>query len=221
MMRLGLLCTMILISSTAFAQDTDSQFWTLITLNGRFKGGWRLYTEVQPRWGNNYGATSQLLLRPAVGYQIKPNLSVWLGYAWTPSFLPEFNSEDRYFQQFLLEDSYPGLDMINRFRLEQRAISGAGATSLRFRHMLRLSRPLEKTKRWAAVFYNELFWNLNTTPNGPEEGFDQNRAYFGFAYQVTRRTRLELGYLANFVNPPRGRRDRRLDTLVLGIAYNL
>jgi hypothetical protein len=203
------------------AADDDSQLWTQFVLNARNKHGLRFFLEAQPRWGNDYSRTAQFILRSAIGYQITKNFSVWLGYGWTPGFIPEFNNEDRWFQQFLLEDRFPGFDMTNRTRLEQRAIGGAGATSVRLRHLLRLSKPIDRGKRWAAVFSNELFWNLNTTPNGPEEGFDQNRAYFGFAYNTTAKMRVELGYLANFVNPPRARPERRLDVLMLTVNYNL
>jgi hypothetical protein len=203
------------------ADEADSQLWVQFVLNGRLKKNVRFFAELQPRWGNDYGQTSLFIARSAVGYQVKQNFSAWLGYGWTPGFLPEFNNEDRWFVQFLLEDKYPGLDMTNRTRLELRSISGAGATSVRLRHLLRLSKPLRARSRWAGVFSNELFWNLNTTPTGPEEGFDQNRAFFGFAYNMDRHTRLELGYLANFINPPRARPNRRQDVLMLVFNYTL
>lgn len=208
-------------SPSALAADADSQLWTQFTFSTRLKQRLRLFAEVQPRLGNGYDNLSLLIVRTAVGYQVTPNFSVWLGHGWTPAFFPEFNSEDRWFQQFLLEDRYPGFQMINRTRLEQRAIAGAGAASVRLRHMLRLARPLDAADRWAAVFSNELFWNLNSTPGGPEAGFDQNRAYIGFAYNATQSTRIELGYMANFLNPPRGGEDRRLDILLLSVNFNL
>lgn len=206
---------------TARADDADSQLWTQFVFNARIQKRLRLFVEVQPRWGNDYSRTAQFILRSAVGYQVTPTFSVWLGHGWTPNFTPEFNNEDRWFQQFLLEDKYPGFDMVNRTRLEERSIAGAGATSVRLRHMLRLSKPITANKRWLAIFSDEVFWNLNTTPNGPEEGFDQNRAYFGVGYNTDRHTRIELGYLANFVNPPKDRPNRRLDVLMLTVNYNL
>lgn len=205
----------------ANAQDADSQLWALLTLNKRFNNGLRLYMEAQPRLGSNYSHISQLLIRPAIGYQVSPKLSLWLGYGYTPAFTPKFTNEHRIFQQVLIEDKFPGLNMSNRTRLEERSIAGAGGTSLRLRHQLRISKPLDARRRWAIVGFDEIFINLNDTPSGPESGFDQNRAYIGVAHQVNPTLRLELGYQASSLNPPRNQRDRRLDVLLLGIHYSL
>ncbi|MES2459816.1 MAG: DUF2490 domain-containing protein [Armatimonadota bacterium] len=205
----------------ACAYDTDSQLWTQFTFNGRYTNGMRIFAEVQPRQGDNFARFSQLIVRPAIGYQVTRKMSLWIGYGWTPSFLPEFNNEHRVFQQMLFEDSYQGVGLTNRTRFEQRSIEGAGGTSLRLRHLIRASQPLDRQQRWAAVASNELFVNLNSTPSGPQSGFDQDRFYLGGAYNVNRHTRLELGYLASFINPPRNRPDRRLDVLLFTVNYNL
>lgn len=207
--------------SPAHAYDIDSQAWGLFTFNARYPSGLRLYAEVQPRQGDDYSRFSQLLVRPAVGYHVTPKISAWLGYGWTPSFLPEYNNENRVFQQVLHEDSFRGMGLTNRFRLEERWIEGAGGTSVRVRHQTRISKPLGRERRWAAIAYDELFWNLNSTLRGPQAGYDQNRVYVGAGYNTDRHTRVELGYLASFINPPRGRPDRRLDVLVLTVNYNL
>jgi hypothetical protein len=208
------------IARTAHAQDADSQVWGLFTFNARFPNKFRLYAEVQPRLGENYNRYTQLLIRPAVGYQINRTFSAWLGYGWTPSFFPEFNGENRIFQQLLWEDGYQGTSITNRFRLEQRFIEYAGETAWRARHQLRLSRPVSKGSQWSYVGYDELFWHLNTTPRGPKAGFDQNRLFLGMSYNVSRHTRLELGYMPTFVNPRNGP-DRRFDILMIGANYNL
>lgn len=213
--------TLLLTSVPACAYDTDSQAWGLFTFNARYKSGLRVYAEVQPRQGDNFQRLSQLLVRPAVGYQVTPKMSLWIGYAWTPSFLPEYNNEHRAFQQLLFEDRYQRVGLTNRTRLEQRSIEGAGGTSLRFRHQIRVSLPLDSKGKWAAVSYDELFYNLNSVSNGPQAGFDQNRLYFAGAYNVNRHTRVELGYLASFINRPRNLPDRRIDALVLTVNYNL
>jgi hypothetical protein len=205
----------------ACAYDTDSQLWAQFTLNGRYQNGLRIFAEVQPRQGDNYHRFSQFIVRPAVGYQATKKMSLWIGYGWTPSFLPEFNNEHRFFQQLLFEDNYQRVGLTNRTRLEQRVIEGAGGTSVRLRHSIRASLPLDSKRRWAAVASNEVFVNLNSTPSGPQSGFDQDRFYLGGAYSINRHTRLELGYLASFINPPRHRPDRRLDVLLLTVNYNL
>jgi hypothetical protein len=223
MLKAAALCVLGLLFAAlpSRAYDTDSQLWAQFVLNGRYPNGVRFALEAQPRLGDNFQRFSLLLLRPVVGYQVTPKMSLWLGYGWTPSFLPEFNNEHRVFQQMLFEDRYQRVSLINRTRFEQRSIEGAGGTSLRLRHFIRASLPLDSRGRWAAVAFNELFLNLNNTPNGPQSGFDQNRVYLGGAYNVDKHTRLELGYLASFINPPRNRPDRRFDVLMITVNYNL
>lgn len=205
----------------ACGTEADSQLWTQYSFNARLKNRLRLLVEFHFRWGNNYSKTSQLVVRTSAGYQVTRNLSLWIGHAWTPSFIPEFNSEDRWFPQILLEDRYPWGQMINRTRLELRAIAGAGGTSMRLRHLLRFSRPVDQARRWSVIVWDEVFWNLNSTPAGPEAGFDQNRAYLGIGYTIGRHMRMELGYMANHVNPPRNRPDRRLDVLWVTVNYDI
>jgi hypothetical protein len=223
--RLTLTCALLgattLLSMPVQAQQTDSQFWTLLTFNARYSNKYRLYVEAQPRLGQHYQRYTQFLFRPAVGYQLNKTVSLWLGYGWTPTFQPTYINENRIFQQVLVENRYPGFDMQNRTRLEQRSIEGAGETAWRIRHQIRVAKPLGTGSRWQAVAYNELFWNLNSTPSGPQSGFDQNRPYVGMGYTINKHTRVELGYLAMFLNPPRNRPNRRLDTLVLSANYNL
>lgn len=208
-------------SAAAHADESDSQLWTQITFNKRFTSGVRLFAEVQPRLGENFNHWTQLVVRPAVGYQVTPKLSLWLGYGWTPSFFPEFTGENRIFQQALLEDRFHALSLNNRFRLEERFIEHSGGTSVRVRHQIRASHPIRSGSPWSLVGYNELFWNLDSTPRGPQAGFDQDRVYLGTAYNLSKSARVEAGYLAAFVNPPRNRPDRRLDVLMITVNYNL
>ncbi len=80
---------------------------------------------------------------------------------------------------------------------------------------------LEASKRRASVASNELFWNLNSTPSGPQAGFDQIRPYLGVSYRLSRQARVEMGYLAAFVNSPRDRPDRTLSVVPLSMKYSL
>jgi hypothetical protein len=194
----------------------------MLTVNHRRPDGLRFYGEIQPRFGDNYKEFTQLIVRPAVGYQVGKKTSVWLGYAWTPSYFPADRDESRLFQQLLIEDLSPRFDLINRTRLEERFIGAAGGTSLRLRHQVRAVTPLSRRgRRWTAVASDELFWNLNGTPNGPTSGFDQNRAFLGASYGLSRQTRLEFGYLRADVNPPRNRPDRRLDVLMVTLNHTI
>jgi len=50
------------------------------------------------------------------------------------------------------------------------------------------------------VFYDEYFINLNHTDYGARKGFDQNRAFLGGNWALNPDTKLEIGYLNQYVN---------------------
>lgn len=210
----------------AHADDVDSQQWTLITAQKELTEKWRAYLEVQPRLGPDLTGGSprgveRLLVRGAIGYRLTPKTSLWQGYAWTPQFLPTDSSEHRLFQQLLYEDKLGKTSFLNRARLEERFIEGAGGTSIRLRNMIRFAHPISANKKWTAVAYDELFWNLNSTTGGPTSGYDQNRIFLGISRQTSSKLRVETGYLFAHVDRPRTSSDRKLHVWVVQLAYTL
>jgi len=166
-----------------------------VSLPQRFK----LWLEVQPRVDGD--GMSQLVLRPAIGYQVVPSWTLYQGYGWIPSFDP-FKSENRSYQESLLETPVGELRMINRTRFEQRFIEGVDGVSLRLRHMLRFTYPIDSARTWLAAISDELFATCNDATDGPQAGFDQNRVYFGVRRQLTPTAALEVGYLHQFLYKP-------------------
>lgn len=201
--------------------DVDNQQWTLITLQKELTARWRAYFEVQPRFGEDASGTERLIVRPAIGYRLNDKVSIWQGYGWTPLLEPSFADEHRVFQQLLFEDKLGETSLINRTRLEERFIEGAGGASVRLRNMLRLAHPVSADKRWTVVGYHELFWNLNSTDTGPVSGFDQNRLFLGVSRQMNQELRVETGYLLNHINSPRTSDNRRLNVWVVQMAFTL
>lgn len=188
--------------------NQDLQTWNTVTLRAGFGPGKRIlgYLEAQPRIGNldSSGTKkddfSQLILRPAVGYQINPHVSVWQGYAWIPTFQPRSRIENRIFQQLQLEGHLKKLRLTNRSRLEQRWIEGTDHTAVRFRNMTRAAYPLGKSQHWSLVGSDEFFVNLNTVENGPQGGFDQNRIFVGMNRKLNQHLNAEAGYLNDLVH---------------------
>lgn len=181
------------------AVTQDGQVWFVGTARITFAERFKLFVEAQPRIGGD--GLRQLLLRPAVGYQFLPYWALYQGYGWTPSFNP-YNDENRVYQESLFDNALGGLRMVNRTRLEERFIEGVEGVSLRLRHMLRLMYPLDGKRNWFATFYDEAFVTLNDAGNGPQSGFDQNRAYIGMRRQLSKAVALELGYVYQYVNKP-------------------
>ncbi|MFN2447195.1 MAG: DUF2490 domain-containing protein, partial [Vicinamibacterales bacterium] len=66
----------------------DGRTWWNVTLQEQAgtTSPWRWYFEVQGRMRDGVDALDQLLVRPAVGYDLTSRSSVWIGYGYTPGF---------------------------------------------------------------------------------------------------------------------------------------
>lgn len=213
MLRPLALLSVLLLTGAAHAQ-VDRQEWLSLLLNHRAGGGWRYFGELQPRFSEDLGGTSQFIARAAVGKQITRDFSLWAGYGWTPNLQPGYNSEDRYFLQSLFETRAFGLSFINRTRLESRQIEGTGGSTIRFRHQLRANYRFPETS-WFVFGMNEVFYNLDHAPRGPREGFEQDRLLFGVGHRFNPGMTLEGGYQAVFNGRPV---KRRQDVLVVNLV---
>jgi Protein of unknown function (DUF2490) len=201
-------------TTPAHALDHDLQSWSLFFAQGYLTSRVRWYGEVQARVGNDVSELDRLLVRPALGYQVAPGVSVWLGYAWTPLFAPSFRDEHRPFQQLLFEHKFGPLFLINRTRFEQRFIEGADGPSLRARHMLRGVLRFGESPLGVAA-YDEVFFTLNQPGGAPRSGFDQNRAFVGPNVALSKVVQTELGYMNNFINRPAPAEDRMNHNVML------
>jgi hypothetical protein len=103
------------------------------------------YMEVNSRFADldDAGHIDQLL-RPALGYQLTENLSIWQGYGWVGNFnqrhtLPQspFFEENRIYQQINYAFKFESFKFLSRTRLEERWIEHADGTAVRFRTALR------------------------------------------------------------------------------------
>lgn len=161
------------------------------------------------------------MLRSAVGYQVRPNVSVWLGYAQLYFYQPNQRIEYRPFQQLLITSSLPTWDFVNRTRLEERFLPGGLDVVFRFRHLARGFFPLTPDRKWAFIAQDELFLNLNTVAPGVRSGYDQNRAFIGFSVAASPTARVEFGYQYTHVRVPTAAPDRNLHTLFTVVNFNL
>jgi hypothetical protein len=192
---------LLLIASSAEAApyEHDLQAWGLINVWARVDK-LRFFGEVQPRVSLTGAKFDRLLLRPAIGWQLTPETSLWIGYGWTPTFGP-FRDEHRPFQQLLVEHKFGVFSFVNRTRFEQRFIGGTNFPSFRLRHMVRGVLRFGPSSPWGLAAYEELFVNFNSVSSGPEGGFDQNRFFLGLNLKVDA-MQFELGYMNNFVARP-------------------
>lgn len=205
---------------TELGPNTKSDFrlWAPVFLTVKLPSQFLAYMEVNPRIGDDVTNIDQLLLRPAIGYQLTDNLSLWQGYAWvgnfnqtpTPHIPSNFVGENRIFQQALYKQQFSSFKFLARTRMEERWIDHASGTALRFRQLLRVDVPIPQAPDWAFVAFDEIFVNLNSVDSydevnagyskGPGAGIDQNRFFLGVNKTFTSWLNVDLGYQNQMIN---------------------
>jgi hypothetical protein len=151
----------------------------------------------------------QLLLRPALNFQLNKQVMLTAGYAFVDTHrygsfpVREKFPEHRLYQQAQVTQRWKGIDWQNRFRLEQRHLRGfAQRYENRVRYMLRANVALGKSAYYAGA-YNEIFYNWGR--DVAFNVFDQNRAYVALGRNLKRQTRVEFGFLEQTVQQRNGR----------------
>lgn len=197
-------------STVATAQPRhDAGLWTAVFGNGRFEPGGedsplRWWFDGQARFLDDAGGFNQLLIRPGLGYAVGGDHTLWYGYAYirTDSVSPDDGfDEHRMWQQWTYTPTAGRWSFLHRSRLEERWVETGTDVGLRWRQMARAQYTFTDSSRWSAIAWDEVFFHLNDTDWGARAGFDQNRAFLGVGFRsdADSRTRVEAGYLNQFI----------------------
>lgn len=172
------------------------------------------------RFFDDAGGFGQSIVRPGIGYALSDHCTAWAGYGWirtSPASRPDFD-EHRIWQQLTGSTPLGPGTLGVRSRLEQRFLETGSDTGWRFRQLVSYRQPLAHSERYSLVAWDECFIHLCDTDWGANAGFDQNRLFLGIGRtcDAAGRTRIEIGYLNQFVHLP-GRDD--LSNHLLSINY--
>ena len=141
-------------------------------------------------------------LRPSLGYDLTPDISIWAAYSYYLSDPDEGNRryEHRWWQQLSWTARRWDWGTLSlRTRLEQRSYEHANDTAWRFRQRLQLTVPLSRFTA-ALITSFEHHTNLRDTDWGARSGFEQVRSYLGISKPVSERLTLEVGYMNQLIN---------------------
>lgn len=202
-----LLAAVLLLTSTAtFAKadpTEDFQIWipvnTTVKLTDNVKG----FLEVQPRFGHDAGHLDTGIVRPALGWSINKNWTIWGGYLMQTSRnakTDEYSYENRSWEGLTYNNTMESGSSIEvRNRLEQRFLPHNGDISHRWRTRIRGEYVLNGP--WSLIGSNEIFFNLVSNENDAQIKQDpaQNRAYVGVGYRFNTNFQIETGYLNQYV----------------------
>ena len=142
---------------------------------------------------------TQVLIRPGIGIKVNEWMALYVGYAWTPTFVDapsEVSHQHRLWEQMVVDIGLrERLDLESRTRFEQRFQPDGDDLSWRLREHLRLDWELSSGSPYGLVLWDELSLFLNDVDWGPAAGVDQNRVFLGPSMQLAGVGRLEGGYL--------------------------
>ncbi|HEY2798152.1 MAG TPA: DUF2490 domain-containing protein [Thermoanaerobaculia bacterium] len=189
-------------------QTEDFGVWLGGFVNGKLppslnsdRGAWRLWMDVQVRFGDDASRFAQGLLRPGIGYALGGGWTIWAGYAYIrtePPYAASTTTENRIWEQATWAGAIGATALSSRTRLEQRFVSTGRETGWRLREFIKGSRPLASQSIWYAVVSDEFFVNLNSTDFGATAGSDRNRFFVGPGARLSKAVSVEIGYLNQY-----------------------
>lgn len=185
----------------------DNRAWGMLVAEGPLvPGKLRWYIEAQGRFKDDWEKFDQGFIRPALNWQLSEHSSLWLGYLYADTKTTTGHSyEDRLWQQYqYVSNKDAGNTWLFRSRLEQRFHDENDKTSHRFRQMIRRSIPINQNPKLSYLLWDEVMFNLNETSWTGDNGFAQNRLFAGVLYKTTPKTRLEVGYINQFIDGSNG-----------------
>lgn len=223
------LSLLLLISFGLSAQtDPNAHAWYMY-FGDHPVGNSRFGIHLEGQWRRaNLGLTwQQLLLRPALNFQLNKKVMLTGGYGFVETYrygdypARENFPEHRVFEQALITQKLFGQEFQNRLRFEQRNILGYAARyENRFRYMLRTNVPLPVDhRRYYLGLYDEVFYNFGE--NVQFNVFDQNRAYVALGWNMGHQTRLEVGFMEQTVQHRDGKVIEHNHTLQVAVYSKL
>lgn len=219
---------------------TNNNGWYMFFGSFKFTEKVGLHAEAQWRRSNYILDNQQLLLRTGVNYYFNKQVSSTVGYCFVQTYpYGEFPSkimfpEHRIWEQFQFTSHFGKLEMVTRFRLEQRYVYspvlkdgvyvvGSDVYTNRFRLLTRFSIPFKGQaigdKTFYITAYEELF--INFGKNVAFNIYDQNRAYLALGYKIPKLGKIELGYLNQLVFKGNGIQVENNHTLQLSLTTAL
>ena len=203
MIRRFLVLYIMTCSAGLHAVEDNPGAWAVISASGGVQPGrsqnqWRYWLDAQHRAFDVGSGVTQSLVRPAIGLDLGPTVSVWAGYAYFTNrgSSGERVDEHRPWQQLSWAAHKNARGSLGlRLRLEQRFVESGDDAGWVFRTQVRYAHRLDEAGRWQAVAFIEPFIALNNTDWGSERDVAQNRIFAGGAYRITSALSIEFGYM--------------------------
>jgi Protein of unknown function (DUF2490) len=197
----------VLIGVCGAGQTSDVGNWLIYVGNSKVTTKLNWHHEVQYRSYNLYQDLQQMIGRTGIGYDLSDhNNNVMLGYAfiYSENYKPGVNlklaaREHRLWQQFITKQQFNRVNILHRYRLEERYFTTKAL--LRMRYFLSLNIPLNTTKMEKKTVYTSGYTEVFI--NGQQAYFDRFRFYGALGYVFNNHLKMELGYMSQHTESAR------------------
>lgn len=136
-----------------------------------------------------------------VGYKTKPFVTLFLAntYYVAKQFDGSIKQEYRLWEQADWEiEENKRYSLTNRLRLEERKNFEQPQIALRIREKLILNAPIQNSKKYLVVVWDEMFFNLNHPDWVSKNFFAQNRAFIGLGIRSSKQSLFAIGYMNQY-----------------------
>ena len=212
----------------AKAQQTRHSGWGMSMNTFNINEKFTFFFDAQLRSNDNWINPETFIFRPAIGYALNKNTILSFGVAAITNLreLPYTGpadeqimvrdgvSDNRIWQQLVVNKRYGNSTLQHRLRLEERGLGRLETDgkqifvrdrkfNARFRYFNRWINPFTPTTNFQKGSYlalqNEFFFNTVGARYANNKLFDQSRTYGGFGYRLSKEFDVELGYMLQFI----------------------
>lgn len=216
---LALLIVTLLVSPRISAQQPQFSGWLGSFNTFKLSNQFSLHFDAQLRSSDQLEQVSAILLRPGINFHLNKTFVFTAGHLFNiarrnAGGVSSLLTEQRLWQQALINQKISKVAVAHRFRFEERFIPRARVAgnqlekdgydqAFRFRYFIRNIFPLTAGASFTQgpffALQNEIFLNTGnkTAVNG--KAFDQNRLYGAFGYRKGK-IDYEVGYMNQYTN---------------------
>lgn len=222
--------SLLFIHNRSNAQQTRHSGWAMSMNTFNINEKFTFFFDAQLRSNDKWIHPETFIFRPAFGYALNKNTMLSLGVAAVTNWrelaytspadeqimVRDGVSDNRIWQQLVVNKKYGNSILQHRLRLEERGLGRLETDgkeifvrdrkfNARFRYFTRWVKPLAPTTNFQKGTYlalqNEFFLNTIGARYANNKFFDQSRTFGGFGYRLSKEFDVELGYMLQVVVP--------------------
>jgi hypothetical protein len=198
--------------------NDDLRLATELGFEYRLNPQWRLRLDSQLTLDHDIDRARNLELRPGVEFAISPHWAVVGGYVQYQPFTTQIVATRGPYQDIAYGTDFGHLSLANRLRLEELFLDSNGALLVRSRYRLSAQHPIGDSP-WSVLVSDEVYFSLKTDGTGRTAGYDRNKFYGGFVFDIGRGAKVSAGYELTEVRPTGSLNE--FHTIKLGFAFAL